>query len=78
MEIKNPISSTDLAKELGVNKSTIHYYVIKGVIKPINTVGKMYIFDKKETIKRINLINRLRSGKKLTLDQAVAELDNKK
>lgn len=50
MEIKKPISLTELAKILDINKSKLSYYVNCGLLKPVDTVGKLMIFDRKEAI----------------------------
>ena len=73
MEIKNPISLTDLAKEVKVSKSTLHYYISFDLIKADETIGKMFVFDKQKTIKRLNQIKQLRS-KGLTLKEVRKEL----
>ena len=37
-----------LAQRLGINKSKLHYYVSKGVLKPTMNVGGMYLFFEDE------------------------------
>lgn len=43
-------SLNELARELGINKSTLAFYVSKGLLKPTATVGGMQIFNREETI----------------------------
>jgi DNA-binding transcriptional MerR regulator len=60
------ISLCELAIELGYNKSKLIYYRSLGLIDPIDQVGKMFIFDKDSTIKRLKKIEQLmKSGKKI-------------
>jgi len=74
MEIKNPISLADLAREVKVSKSTLHYYLSFGLIETVGTIGKMFVFNKNTTTKRLNEIKRLRKDKGLTLKEVKNEL----
>lgn len=57
-------SLNELAQELMINKSTLNYYVMMNVIEPVDVVGKMQLFDKEKTIKRINwLREEMKKGK---------------
>lgn len=67
MELKNPTTLQDIAREMKINKSTLHYYTIKGLIAPVGTVGRTFVFEKDETVKRIKEIQRLKKSKGLTL-----------
>jgi len=60
------ISLGELAIQLGINKSKLAYYFSLGLLKPIAKVGRMNIFDSKETLKMIKSIKSLKkTGKKL-------------
>ena len=44
---------SDLAKELSINKSCLHYYQVKKIITPVGVIGKAMIFDREKTKKDI-------------------------
>ena len=57
----------ELALKLGINKSKLAYYFSLGLLKPIDKVGKMNIFDEEETLKVIKNIKEMKKkGKKLS------------
>jgi len=63
---KQLISLTELSKILDTPKSTLHYYVQMGLISPKEVIGRMYIFDKNEFIKKYKFIKReVAKGKNL-------------
>lgn len=56
----------DLAQEMGVKKSLLIYYFNCGLLIPSFSVGKMNVFKRDETIKRIKRIDVLKKqGNKL-------------
>lgn len=64
--MKEMISLGDLAREFGINKSQLAYYHQFGLLSPIMNVGKTNVFDRKETVRRIALIQKSRKeGKSL-------------
>ena len=67
------ISLSELALELGVNKSMLSYYSSLGLIKPVVVVGKMKIFDREKTI---HILKRILEAKKAGL--TLAEIKSKK
>jgi DNA-binding transcriptional MerR regulator len=59
-------SLSELAIQLGINKSKLAYYHTVGLLKPISKVGRMNIFDEIKTLKKIEKIITLqRKGKNL-------------
>lgn len=60
------VSLGELSIELGCNKSKLNYYFSKGLLSPVTTVGRMNVFDREDTIKRIKKIDDLQ-GKGKTL-----------
>ena len=60
------VSLGELSLELGCNKSKLNYYFSKGLLNPVTTVGKMNVFDREDTVKRIKKIDDLQ-GKGKTL-----------
>jgi len=63
---KKHASLGELALDLKINKSKLAYYFSLGLIKPVETVGRMNIFDTKDTLRAINDIKKLKkTGKKL-------------
>jgi DNA-binding transcriptional MerR regulator len=54
----------ELALELKINKSQLLYYHKLGLINPIETVGRMNLFDRQETIGVIKKIQKLQSASK--------------
>lgn len=60
------ISLSELSLELGVNKSKLAYYYNLGLIKPVDTVGRMQIFDYVKTKKDVQNIEKMKKeGKSL-------------
>jgi DNA-binding transcriptional MerR regulator len=50
------MSTGEISKTLGINKSRLHYYQQKGLIVPEFMVGGMAIYKKDETIKILKKI----------------------
>ncbi len=59
MNERKQVSLGDLAIEFKVHKSRLSYYYKVGLIKPVSKVGKMHIFDYKETCDRLKKITSL-------------------
>lgn len=60
------VSLNELSKQLKINKSQLSYYCSIGLLRPQTTIGKMYIFDKKEATKVLDLIKKHKAdGKSL-------------
>ena len=59
-------SLSQLSVKLGINKSKLSYYFSLGLLKPIDNIGRMNIFDAGETLKVIKSIEMLKK-KGLTL-----------
>lgn len=55
---KKLVSLNELAKISDVYKSKLAYYVKLDLLHPIDTVGKMQIFSKKETLMILKKIER--------------------
>jgi DNA-binding transcriptional MerR regulator len=55
-------SLAEIAKELGINKSKLHYYYSKGLFSPVARVGKMNVFDHKEITTTIKSIEKMQSA----------------
>lgn len=70
----NLISLRELAKELGMEKSTLHFYTSMGLIHPEIIIGKTHVYNKDVIIKRINKIKEY-TGKGKTLKQIKNILD---
>ena len=62
-----------LATELKTSKSALFTYANLGLIRPVQRIGKMDIYDEEETIKILNEIKRLKK-KKLSLSEISEEL----
>lgn len=61
------VSLGELAIELKINKSKLSYYYTIGLINPIETIGKMNLFNKEKTLLLIEKVNDLRkSGKTIS------------
>lgn len=58
MENVTLLSLNKLAKELGFNKSKLSYYVSMKLLEPVNTIGKMMIFNKKEAVELVKKIDK--------------------
>lgn len=56
----------ELSLELGINKSKLAYYYTMGLIEPVTIVGRMNIFDHKETVKKVKNIEKLKEKYTLT------------
>ncbi len=64
--VKQTITLADLAKELDIHKSKLNYYAWKGLIKPVQTVGKTMVFNRRIVKKQLRVITREQEkGKKL-------------
>ena len=56
----------EIALHLGINKSKLAYFFSVGLIEPIAKVGKMNLFEEKNTLKILAKIDDLKSkGKSL-------------
>lgn len=64
----NLISLLALAEEFGCNKSRLAYYVEKGLLKRVATIGRMGVFDKKHSMAVLNKIKNLKEDD-LSLDK---------
>jgi len=58
--IREPITLSEIAKILDINKSKLHYYVSIGLIKPHGMASNTMIFEKKTLIKTLTKITKLR------------------
>lgn len=47
----------EIAIKLGINKSRLAYYFSEGIIKPIDKIGRMNVFDAEKTIQIIKKID---------------------
>lgn len=62
----NYIAISELSKELGVNKSKIHYYCKIGLLKPDATLSNVFLFNKEKTSKKLKEIQKhIKEGKKV-------------
>lgn len=61
------VSLGDLAKELGVNKSKLTFYVKLGLLVPHSTPGYVNIFDHTIAVKQIKKIQELQTKKNMKL-----------
>lgn len=74
MEKQELISMSELANELGINKSKLNYYINYGLIVPVQKFGKLTVLDKKETISILKKIEtKSKQGK--TLEEIKNELN---
>lgn len=61
------ISLGELAIELGINKSKLAYFFSLGLLKPIDTIGGMNVFDHKKALVTLKKIEKLKvKGKTLS------------
>lgn len=67
MTMKKLVSLGDLAKELGVNKSKLAFYVKLGLLVPVESTGRMNIYEYENAMKQIKKIKDLQNSKSLTL-----------
>lgn len=69
----------EVATRLKINKSTLHYYVQLGLIKPTASAGKTFIFDHKEVMEKLKFIARQRENKMKLKDikKKIEDKDNK-
>jgi len=64
--VQDAISLNELTRIVKVNKSTLIYYNKLGLISPEAVVGRMYIFNKDKTLKRLSEIKKMAAeGKEL-------------
>jgi DNA-binding transcriptional MerR regulator len=54
------VSAGDIAKELGINKSTVAHYQSIGLIEPVGVAGNMMIFDQEAAMKTMRKITDLK------------------
>lgn len=59
--MKQNASLGEISLQLHVNKSKLAYYYSMGLLKPITRIGRMNIFNSKETI---NIIKKIAKNKK--------------
>ena len=71
--IREPVSLSELARALGVNKSKLNFYAWKKLIIPVQTIGRTMLFEKKDVLKTLEKIKKLRK-QGMKLDQIVLEL----
>jgi DNA-binding transcriptional MerR regulator len=62
--MKKLTSLGDLAKELGVNKSKLFYYSKVGLIKKIETVSNVDLYDYEKTITVLKKIDKFQGNSK--------------
>lgn len=55
-------SLAEIAKEMKINKSKLHYYYSKGLFSPVAKVGKMNVFDHKEITATIKSIEKMQDA----------------
>lgn len=67
MTTKKFVSLGDLAKELGVNKSKLAFYVKLGLLTSVSTAGRVNIYDHTDALKQIKKIKDLQKSKSMTL-----------
>lgn len=65
--MKKLVSLGDLARELGVNKSKLAFYVKLGLLAPVESTGGMNIYEYDNAMKQIKKINELQKTKSLSL-----------
>jgi len=64
--VQDAISLNELTRIVKVNKSTLIYYNKLGLISPDAVVGRMYIFGKEKTLKRLSEVKKMAAeGKEL-------------
>jgi len=68
------ISLSELAKELGINKSKLLYYASWGLIAPIQKLDKTTIYDRKEVLSKLKKIEAKRQQGK-SLEEIKEELN---
>ena len=74
MQNSNFISLGELAIEMGINKSKLSWYYLKGLITPDFVVGKMFLFEKFKVKLRVKKIQQLKK-KGLKLNEIKLKLD---
>lgn len=67
---KEIVTLSQIAKELEMNKSNLHYWVGRGLLTPSSTLGTTFAFAKTETIAKIKKINKLKEKGK-TIEEIV-------
>jgi len=67
MTMKKLVSLGDLARELGVNKSKLAFYVKLGLLVPVDSTGRMNIYEYDNAMKQIKKITELQKSKSLSL-----------
>jgi DNA-binding transcriptional MerR regulator len=50
----------ELAVKLGVNKSLLSYYFQMGLLKPVEKVGRMNIFDEEDVLRTMKDIKKFK------------------
>ena len=70
------ISLNELARQMDMNKSHLHYWVKRGLLKPKEVVGGTFVFPRVETKRLIRKISTLRNKGK-TIDEIKKVLNKK-
>jgi DNA-binding transcriptional MerR regulator len=60
---------SELALDLKINKTKLNYYAWLGLIVPIKEVGKTLVFNREETIKKIDIVPIKEVGKTLVFNR---------
>lgn len=72
------IKSGQLAKKVGVLRSTIDHYTKKGLLKVSGyTQGGYRLYDETQALKRLKEIKKLQEEKRLTIEEIKKELGTK-
>jgi DNA-binding transcriptional MerR regulator len=77
MQVKNPVSLSDLARELSINKSKLTYYVKLGILKSVGKIGKTQIFERDEVLKRLKNVKEVQSKQLATLEEIARSVKSK-
>lgn len=78
MSNNNLTTLLELSKIYDVNKSAMNLYRTMGFLKPIRTFGKTFVFDKKESIKVLDKVMKLKKTKTLIEIKEILKNENKK
>lgn len=69
-------SISEIAKDIGVNKSKLTYYVSKGLIPIAGYVGRMHLFERNEVLEVLKKIDKKKASGK-SLSEIAKELNAK-
>ena len=53
------VTITELSKLVNVSRSLIHYYRALGIVVPTNTYGRITVYNKEESLKRLKKVKEL-------------------